>query len=122
MERAYAAHREEGEFGPAAANALWLSREFAAAYGNAAASAGWYARAEGLLRDAGDVPEQGWLSLTHAERSDRPGEMAGTRSKLSRRPAVSMTATWRPRRSFGSGTRRSPPATSCPGWRRWTRP
>ena len=76
LERAYAAHREEGEFGPAVANALWLSREFAAAYGNAAVSAGWYARAEGLLRDAGDVPEQGWLSLTHAERSDRPGEMA----------------------------------------------
>ena len=38
-------------------------------------SAGWYARAEGLLRDAGDVPEQGWLSLTRAERSDRPAEM-----------------------------------------------
>ena len=75
MERAYAAHREAAELGPAVANALWLSREFAAAYGNAAVSAGWYARAEGLLRDAGDVPEQGWLSLTRAERSDRPAEM-----------------------------------------------
>jgi hypothetical protein len=31
MERAYAAHREAGELGPAIANALWLSREFAAA-------------------------------------------------------------------------------------------
>ena len=76
MERAYAAHREGGELGPAIANALWLSREFAAAYGNAAVSAGWYARAEGLLREAGGVAEQGWLSLTHAERSDRPAEMA----------------------------------------------
>jgi DNA-binding NarL/FixJ family response regulator len=75
LERAYAAYREATELGPAVANALWLSREFAAAYGNAAVSAGWYARAEGLLRDAGDVPEQGWLSLTRAERSDRPAEM-----------------------------------------------
>ena len=75
IERAYAAYREAAELGPAVANALWLSREFAAAYGNAAVSAGWYARAEGLLRDAGDVPEQGWLSLTRAERSDRPAEM-----------------------------------------------
>lgn len=75
IERAYAAHREAAELGPAVANALWLSREFAAAYGNAAVSAGWYARAERLLRDAGDVPEQGWLSLTRAERSDRPAEM-----------------------------------------------
>ncbi len=77
MERAYAAHREAGELGPAVSDALWLSREFAAAYGNAAVSAGWYARAEGLLRETGDVPEQGWLSLTRAERSDHPAEMAG---------------------------------------------
>jgi Bacterial regulatory proteins, luxR family/MalT-like TPR region len=39
-------------------------------------SAGWYARAEGLLRDAGDVLESGWLALTRAERSDAPAEMA----------------------------------------------
>ena len=77
MERAYAAHRETGQLGPAVANALWLSREFTAAYGNTAVSAGWYARAEGLLREAGEVPERGWLSLTRAERSDRPMEMAG---------------------------------------------
>ena len=75
VERAYAAHREAGEVRPAAANALWLSREFAAAYGNAAVSAGWYARAEGLLRDAGDIPEQGWLALARAERSQAPLEM-----------------------------------------------
>lgn len=77
MERAYAAYREAGEVGSAVSDALWLSREFAAAYGNAAVSAGWYARAEGMLRETGDVPEQGWLSLTRAERSDRPAEMAG---------------------------------------------
>lgn len=76
VERAYAGHREAGDVRRAAADALWLSREFLAAYGNAAVSAGWYARAAGLLRDAGDVPEQGWLALTRAERSDAPTEMA----------------------------------------------
>ncbi|MGA9160816.1 MAG: LuxR C-terminal-related transcriptional regulator [Actinomycetota bacterium] len=76
IERAYAANREAGDGRRAATNALWLSREFTAAYGNVAVSAGWYARAEGLLRDPGDVLEQGWLSLTRAERSDRPDEMA----------------------------------------------
>jgi DNA-binding CsgD family transcriptional regulator len=76
VEQAYAGYREAGDVTGAAANALWLSREFAAAYGNAAVSAGWYARAEGLLRDAGDVPQQGWLALTRAERSEAPAEMA----------------------------------------------
>jgi DNA-binding CsgD family transcriptional regulator/tetratricopeptide (TPR) repeat protein len=76
VERAYAMHREGGEVRSAAADALWLSREFAAAYGNAAVSAGWIARAEGLLRDAGDVLEQGWLALSRAERSESPAGMA----------------------------------------------
>ena len=38
-------------------------------------SAGWLARAEGLLREAGDVPEQGWLALSRAERADAPRDM-----------------------------------------------
>jgi DNA-binding NarL/FixJ family response regulator len=75
MERAYALYRESGETRAAAACALWLAREFSAAYGHAAVSGGWLARAEGLLRDAGDVPEQGWLALTQAERSEHPPEM-----------------------------------------------
>ena len=76
LESAYAGHRESGDTLRAVRNALWLSREFAAAYGNSSVSAGWYARAEGLLRDAGDVLEQGWLSLTRAERSELPADMA----------------------------------------------
>jgi hypothetical protein len=76
VELAYAARRETGDVRGAAEDALWLSREFSAGYGNAAVSAGWYARAEGLLRDAGDVLEQGWLSLTRAERSEAPADMA----------------------------------------------
>jgi DNA-binding CsgD family transcriptional regulator len=80
IERAYAAERAAGDPRRAAGEALWLAREFAAAYGNSAVSAGWIARAEGLLNDAGDVPEQGWLLLARAERADAPAEMAGQAS------------------------------------------
>ena len=75
MERAYAAYRADVQVRPAASCALWLAREFSAAYGHDAVSGGWLARAEGLLRDAGDVPEQGWLALTRAERSESPSDM-----------------------------------------------
>ena len=75
MERAYAAFRETPDPRRAASCALWLAREFSAAYGHDAVSGGWLARAEGLLRDAGDVPEQGWLALTRAERSEAPQDM-----------------------------------------------
>jgi DNA-binding NarL/FixJ family response regulator len=75
-ERAYAANREAGEPRRAAADALWLSREYAAAFGNEAVSAGWTARAERLLRDEGDVVERGWLALSRAERTVSPDEMA----------------------------------------------
>ena len=88
MERAYTAYRDAGDARRAAACALWLSREFSAAYGHAAVSGGWLARAQGLLRDAGDVPEQGWLALTRAERSEAPPDMrhhAETALELARR-------------------------------------
>ena len=74
-ERAYTLYREGGQTRPAAACAIWLAREFRAAYGHDAVSSGWLARAEGLLRDAGDVPEQGWLALSRAERADAPADM-----------------------------------------------
>lgn len=75
-ERGYAAHREADDVRAAAADALWLAREHSAAYGNAAVSAGWIARAEGLLRDLDDVPERGWLALSRAERAEAPAEIA----------------------------------------------
>ena len=75
MERAYAAHRDDSDTRAAAACALWLAREFKAAYGHDAVSGGWLARADGLLREAGDVPEQGWLALSRAERADAPRDM-----------------------------------------------
>ena len=74
-ERAYVRFRERGEAERAAAVAIWLAREYAAAYGNAAASGGWYARAVGLIGDAGPSREQGWLALTRAERAAAPAEM-----------------------------------------------
>ena len=76
MEAAYAAFRSRGDRREAAAAALWLSREYAAAHGNEPASAGWEARAEGLLRDEGPCIEQGWLALTRAERATTPERIA----------------------------------------------
>ena len=76
VERAYAMRRASGDVSGAAMDALWLSREFSAAYGNAAVSTGWFARAEGLLRDQPGGTETGWLALTRAERSDDPAEIA----------------------------------------------
>ena len=75
LERAYAGFREEGEGARASRAALWLSREYQAGRGNAAASNGWYARAEGLLRDVAPTGEHGWLALTRAERTGDPEEM-----------------------------------------------
>ena len=75
MERAYAGFRERGDVPRAARAALWLAREYQAVRGNAAASNGWYARAEGLLRDAPPASEHGWLALTRAERAGDPAEM-----------------------------------------------
>jgi len=75
VERAYAAYRERGDAVGAARSALWLAREYAAGFGNAAASSGWNARAEGLVHELGDVPERGWLSLARAERAAAPSEI-----------------------------------------------
>ena len=75
MERAYAGFRDGGGSAQAARSALWLSREYQAVHGNTAASNGWYARAQGLLRDAPISAEHGWLALTRAERAADPAEM-----------------------------------------------
>jgi ATP/maltotriose-dependent transcriptional regulator MalT len=66
-ERAYAGFRRDGELARAARVALWLSREYALAFGNDAASRGWLARAERLLQDVAPGAEQGWLDLTRSE-------------------------------------------------------
>lgn len=66
-ERAYAGFRRDGELARAARIALWLSREFGLAFDNDAASRGWLARAERLLRDVAPGAERGWLDLTRSE-------------------------------------------------------
>lgn len=68
-ERAYAGFRRDGELARAARIALWLSREYALAFGNDAAANGWLARAERLLRDVAPGAEQGWLDLARSERA-----------------------------------------------------
>jgi DNA-binding NarL/FixJ family response regulator len=75
-EAAYAGFRSRGDRRAAAATAIWLSREYAAGHGNEPASAGWAARAEGLLRDEGRCAEQGWLALSRAERATPPEGIA----------------------------------------------
>jgi DNA-binding NarL/FixJ family response regulator len=66
-ERAYAGFRRDGELARAARIALWLAREYGLAFDNDAASRGWLARAERLLRDVTPGAEQGWLDLTRSE-------------------------------------------------------
>ncbi len=66
-ERAYAGFRRDGELARAARIALWLSREYALAFDNDAASRGWLHRAERLLRDVAPGAERGWLDLTRSE-------------------------------------------------------
>jgi len=75
-ERAYSGFRRDGELARAARIALWLSREYALAFGNAAAAGGWLARAERLLRDVAPGAEQGWLDLARSEQVRDTAESA----------------------------------------------
>ena len=71
-ERAYAGFRRSGELARAARIALWLSREYALVWGNAAAANGWLARGERLLATVAPGSDQGWLDLARAQRSGDP--------------------------------------------------
>ena len=66
----------DGELARAARTALWLSREYALAFGNDAVASGWLARAERLLRDVAPGAEQGWLDLARSERTQDSAESA----------------------------------------------
>lgn len=61
---AYAVLRRRVDPVAAAQVALWLSVAYKAGYGNQAASAGWLARAERLLKENKPSPIMGWLYLT----------------------------------------------------------
>jgi DNA-binding CsgD family transcriptional regulator len=73
-ERAYAGYRKAGDAERAASIAMWLAREYAAAWGNEAAANGWLARAERILEELEPCVERGWLELTRAERASSPAE------------------------------------------------
>jgi DNA-binding CsgD family transcriptional regulator len=75
-ERAYAGFRRDGDLARAARIALWLSREYALAFANAAAAGGWLARAERLLRDVAPGAAQGWLDLARSEHARDPNASA----------------------------------------------
>lgn len=75
-ERAYAGFRRDGDLARAARIALWLSREYLVVFDNDAASRGWLARAERLLRDVAPGAETGWLDLTRSEAVRDPREAA----------------------------------------------
>jgi DNA-binding CsgD family transcriptional regulator len=75
-ERAYAGFRRDGDLRRAARVALWLAREYDIAFDNGAASRGWLARAERLLRDVAPGAEQGWLALVRSESARDAGTAA----------------------------------------------
>lgn len=74
LERAYAAYRGRGDLRHSATLATRLSRVYSLVYGNASASAGWLARAERLLDEAGPCPERGWFEIMRASGAP-PAEM-----------------------------------------------
>ena len=75
-ELAFAGYRAMGQTRlPALIAGRELSYLFAAVYGNAAAAAGWLARARSLADEAGDCPERGWVALAAALATDDPDEI-----------------------------------------------
>jgi DNA-binding CsgD family transcriptional regulator len=91
-ERAYSGFRRDGELARAARIALWLSREYGLVFGNDAASRGWLARAERLLRDVAPGAEQGWLELARSEGA-RDAELAAAHARAALDTALAASDT-----------------------------
>src|SRR4051794_13473823 len=68
---AYAAYQRRGDSRHAGGLAAYLAGE-SRIDGQAAAAAGWLARAQRLLADQGTVPEAGWLAIEEAKREEDP--------------------------------------------------
>jgi DNA-binding NarL/FixJ family response regulator len=62
-ERAYAAHRDEGDGASSARTARTLAYMYGTHVGDAAVMQGWHARATTLLGGAETTPEHGWVTL-----------------------------------------------------------
>ena len=71
-ERAYSAYRRDGDDERAAHVALLLAREHDQGLANDALANGWLARAKGLLEDAPNSTEWGWVAFVESERSMEP--------------------------------------------------
>ena len=88
------------------------SREYQAVRGNAAASNGWYARAEGLLRDARRRPSTAGSRSPEPSVRPIPRRWAIAPRRRTRSPWRRVIAISRRQRLPGAGTRSSPPARS----------
>ena len=73
-EQAYAAFRKAGDGERAADIALWLSIEYASAYGQVAVANGWFRRGERLLDGARPCAAHVELEVQRARRADSPDE------------------------------------------------
>ena len=73
-EQAYAAFRKAGDTERAADIALWLSIEYASAYGQMAVANGWFRRGERLLDGAPPCAAHVELEVQRARRADSPDE------------------------------------------------
>ena len=92
MEPAYAGLPRGRRLEPAAACALWLAREFTAAYGHDAVSGGWLARARACSAEAGDVPRTGLARVESGGTRRRPtGDASIRRGGAGGRPATRAT-------------------------------
>jgi len=71
-ERAYVGYRRLGEARRAAAAAIYVSSDYRMSGENAAAAAGWLARAERCVDEAGVCTERGWIELERAKSAPEP--------------------------------------------------
>lgn len=73
---AYRGFKQRGEYAQAALIAAWLGREQVFLHANASAMKGWFARAERLLRQTNNCPEQSWFTLLRASMLASPEHLA----------------------------------------------
>ena len=73
LQRAFKAHLEAGDSAAAAHSAVWLAMVHARS-GELSVGGGWAGRAQGLLAEAGDVVERGYLSHLQMYRHIDQGE------------------------------------------------
>jgi DNA-binding CsgD family transcriptional regulator len=71
-EQAYVGYRRLGDAQRAAAAAIYVSSDYRMSGENAAAAAGWLARAERCLEAVGACAERGWIEIERAKSASEP--------------------------------------------------